>query len=289
MRQKTLLCFGFGYSAAALSRALARDAWRIIGTRRTQSPHANVDIVAFNGEASPTLQHEVETADAILLSIPPDARGDAALRAYSEAFAARRHGWIGYLSTTGVYGHRGGGWVSERTTRAPQSEQAVRRALAEDQALALPRPGCIFRLPGIYGPGRSALDRVSEAGTISWIKPGQVFSRIHVADLADALMRSMAASQPGSVYNVCDDEPAPPEAVLRYAAALRDLPAPREAAFDAALLSPMAQRFWAENKRVNNARIKAELNWQPHFPSYREGLSSIASCDSREIEHERKS
>lgn len=288
MREKTLLCFGFGYSAAALSQALPREAWRVVGTKRSPSRHEHVDIVAFNGEASPALQQLVETADAILLSIPPDAQGDCVLRAFSGAFAARQHGWLGYLSTTGVYGDRGGRWVSERSPRAPQSEQSVRRALAEDQALALARPACIFRLPGIYGPGRSALDRVGEAGAVSWIKPGQVFSRIHVWDLAEALRLSIAANRPGAIYNVCDDEPAPQEAVQRYGAMLLGVPAPPELPLDLARLGPMAQRFWAENKRVSNARLKAELNWRPHYPSFRDGLSSIARCDSRKPDHERK-
>lgn len=284
MRDKTLLCFGFGYSAAALAEVLMRQHWRVIGTRRSQKVHAGVDILAFTGEASPALQQAVEAADAILLSIPPDAQGDGALRAFAPAFAARRHGWVGYLSTTGVYGDRGGGWVSERTPLAPLSDAARLRVIAEDQALGLPRPACVFRLPGIYGPGRSPLERVRAPDLVSWIKPGQVFSRIHVADLAEALACSIPASAPGRIYNVCDDAPAPPQNVLRYAAGLLGLSAPREAPFDAALLSPMARRFWDENKRVSNARLKAELGWRPSFPSYQDGLLSIASCDSGEVE-----
>lgn len=282
MRENTILCFGFGYSATALAHASLRRNWRVIGTRRAQINHPIVDILAFDGEASPALHHAVETADAVLLSIPPDAEGDRALRAFAPAFAGRRHGWIGYLSTTGVYGDRGGGWVSERTARAPQSEAARWRAIAEDQALGLPRPACVFRLPGIYGPGRSPLERVKDPDFVAWIKPGQVFSRIHVDDLASALERSIQASGPGRIYNVCDDEPAAPQAVARFAAALLGLSPPKEAPFDEALLSPMARRFWAENKRVSNARIKAELGWRPRFPSFREGLRSIASCDSGE-------
>ena len=286
MREKILLCFGYGFSARAVHAALRRrGGWRVIGTQRSPRSQPDMDILPFQGAASPALQHLVESADAILLSIPPDEAGDCALRAFQPAFAGRGQGWIGYLSTTGVYGDRGGGWVDERSPRRPMSEPARRRALAEDHALALPRPACIFRLPGIYGPGRSALDKAREPGQISWIKPGQVFSRVHVADLAQALALSIAASAPASVYNVCDDAPCPPERVQRYAAALLGLPAPREENFDASRLSPQALRFWAENKRVSNARIKAQLGWRPRFPSYQEGLSSIASCDSGEIDH----
>lgn len=286
MREKILLCFGYGFSARALHAALVqKGGWRVIGTQRSPRAQFNRDILAFEGEASPALQRLVECADAILLSIPPDEAGDLALRAFQPAFAGRNQGWIGYLSTTGVYGDRGGGWVDERSARKPMSEPARRRVLAEDQALMLPRPGCIFRLPGIYGPGRSLLEKAREPGQISWIKPGQVFSRIHVADLAEALALSIAASVPGSVYNVCDDAPCAPEVVQRFASALLGLPAPQEMPFDASRLSPQALRFWAESKRVSNARIKAQLGWRPRFPSYQEGLSSIASCDSGEIGH----
>jgi len=278
---KTLLCFGYGYSAQRLAARLPAAQWRVVGTSRTPGRAANADVLAFDGQPTAALQDLTARADAVLLSIPPDDAGDPALRAFASAFASRRSGWLGYLSTTGVYGDLGGRWAFEWTPPNPQSEQGRRRALAERQALDLPRPACIFRLPGIYGPGRSALDRL-QAGELRRLrKPGQVFSRVHVEDIAAALALSMAAPNPGRIYNLCDDEPAAPEEVMGFAADLLGLTLPPPDPFDPAALSPMAQRFWAENKRVANARLKAEIGWRPLFPSYREGLTSIHRGDSR--------
>lgn len=277
---RTLLCFGMGYSALALARLLAPQGWRIVGTSRAPAAEAGLEMLAFSGAWSEPLDRLTRSADAVLLSIPPNDGGDPALQAFAEAFAARRQGWLGYLSTTGVYGDLGGRWAFEWTPPNPQSVQARRRLCAEAQALALPRPGCIFRLPGIYGPGRSALDRAAAGETRRLLKPGQVFSRIHVADLARALARSIVRSAPGRIYCICDDRPAPAADVTTHAAALLGLALPPPEPFAAAQLSEMAQRFWAENKRVSNARAKAELGWRPHFPSYVEGLGSIHAGDS---------
>ena len=272
---KTLLCFGYGYTAQWLAAALPTAQWRIVGTRRTPQLDASVEVLTFDGGWSAEIASLARAADAVLLSIPPDDLGDPALRVFAEALASRRAGWIGYLSTTGVYGDLGGRWAFEWTQPNPQSEQGARRALAESQALALPRPANVFRLPGIYGPGRSALDRLRAGETRRLSKPGQVFSRIHVADIAAALALSIATGTAGRTYNICDDEPAPPEAVTSFAAQLLGVTLPEPQLFDPTQLSPIAQRFWAENKRVSNARAKAELGWRPHFPSYREGLTSI--------------
>lgn len=277
---KTLLCFGYGYSAQWLAAGLPAAQWRIVGTRRAPHSDERAEVLGFDGNWSAELDAITRTADAILLSIPPDEAGDPALRAFAQAFAARTQGWVGYLSTTGIYGDLGGRWAFEWTPPNPQSEPGRRRALAERQVLNLPRPGCVFRLPGIYGPGRSALDRLQAGDTQRLIKPGQVFSRIHVADIAAGLAVSLQASMRGRVYNLCDDEPAPPEQVTGFAAGLLGLTLPEPEPFNLAKLSPMAQRFWAENKRVSNARAKAELGWLPRFPSYREGLTSIHLSDS---------
>lgn len=279
---KTLLCFGYGYSARALAALLAPQGWRIIGTSRGGGAEPGADNCSFAGAWEEGLDRLVRRSEAILLSIPPDAAGDIALRAFADAFRSRDQGWIGYLSTTGVYGDLGGRWAFEWTPPHPCSDQGARRALAERQALSLPRPACVFRLPGIYGPGRSPLDRLRTGDMQRLDKPGQVFSRIHVQDLAQALLLSIERSAPGRIYNVCDDEPAPSPAPISFAADLLGLELPPIEPFALDKLSPMAQRFWAENKRVSNARIKAELGWRPRFPSFREGLGSLhEQCDSR--------
>ena len=187
--------------------------------------------------------------------------------------------WIAYLSTTGVYGDRAGGWVREDTPATPASPEGDRRLAAEQGWRALAEatgaPLFIFRLPGIYGPGRSPLDRVRAGTARRWVKPGQVFSRIHVDDLADALARALARPQRAGVYNLCDDEPAAPADVTAYAARLLGIEPPPEEPLDPTALSPMARRFWAESKRVSNARAKAALGWRPAYPTYRAGLQAV--------------
>lgn len=285
MAPPTLLCFGFGYSAGFLAQLLLREGWCIIGTSRAPTPQQDVRLLPFTGVWTAELDACTREAKAVLLSIPPDEAGDPALRAFADAFAARTRGWVGYLSTTGVYGDRGGGWAFEWTAPRPQSDLARRRMIAESQTLALTQPGCIFRLPGIYGPGRSALDRAAAGETLRLLKPGQVFSRIHAADLARALALSIARSPPGRIYTLCDDQPAAAADVLTCAAELLGLALPAPEPFDPLRLSEPARRFWSENKRVANARAKAELGWRPRFATYREGLRSIHHGDSG-LEHD---
>lgn len=267
----TLLCLGHGFVAQALSRLLAPQGWRVIGTRRTADAD---DIIAFDGAPSEAVAAQIEAADAVLVSIPPDENGDIALRAFAPAFQ-RRNLWTGYLSTTGVYGDRAGGWVFEDDALQPTSEPPRRRVRAEDQWRALPTSAHIFRLPGIYGPGRSALDRVRAGDARRVVKPGLVLSRAHVDDIAAALAASIARPNPGRAYNVCDDEPAPPQDVVTHAAHLLGVEAPPEIDFADASLPTAALRFYQDSKRVSNARAKAELGWRPAFPSYREGLAAI--------------
>ena len=187
--------------------------------------------------------------------------------------------WIGYLSTTGVYGDRRGGWVTEHSRLAAQSMEGARRVGAERDWLEVGRgmglTVSVFRLPGIYGPGRSALDRVRAGRARRIAASGQVFSRIHVDDLAAGLAAAIARPKAGGAYNLCDDEPAPNSEVVAYAAGLLGLPVPPEVPLAEAGLSPMAQRFYAESKRVSNAMAKAELGWRPAYPTYREGLAAI--------------
>lgn len=271
---RTVLCLGHGYVAQALSRLLAPQGWRVIGTRRAAAADEIADILPFDGAPDAAVAAAIETADAVLVSIPPDENGDASLRAFADVFS-RRRGWTGYLSTTGVYGDRAGGWVFEDDARAPTSDPPRRRVVAEDAWLALPTPAHIFRLPGIYGPGRSAFDRLRAGDARRVIKAGLVLSRAHVEDIASALAASIARPAPGRAYNVCDDEPAPPQDVVTFAAHLLGVEAPPEIAFENAALPPAALRFYQDSKRVSNARAKAELSWRPLYPSYREGLSAI--------------
>ncbi|MDZ4776465.1 MAG: SDR family oxidoreductase [Alphaproteobacteria bacterium] len=271
---RTLLCLGHGYVAQALSRLLAPNGWRVIGTRRAAAADEVAEILPFDGSPSLDIATYIETVDAVLVSIPPDDGGDLPVRVFANAFHARG-GWTGYLSTTGVYGDRAGGWVFEDDVRAPTSDPPRRRVIAEDQYLALPTPAHIFRLPGIYGPGRSAFDRLRTGDARRVVKPGLVLSRAHVDDIAAVLATSIAKPNPGRAYNVCDDEPAPPQDVVTHAALLLGVEPPPVIAFADAALPAATARFYMDSKRVSNARAKAELDWRPQFPSYREGLAAI--------------
>jgi len=226
-------------------------------------------------------------ADAILVTAPPGPEGCPGLNALVPALARAQAfpAWIGYLSTTGVYGDRRGGWVFEQGALAAQSLEGARRAAAERDWLQVGRgmglTVTVFRLPGIYGPGRSALDRLRSGQARRIAAPGQVFSRIHLDDLSAGLAASIAHPRPGGIYNLCDDEPAPNTDVIAYAAGLLGLTPPPEITLAEAALSPAAQRFYAESKRVSNARAKAELGWRPRYPTYREGLRAILEAEGR--------
>jgi nucleoside-diphosphate-sugar epimerase len=274
-----ILCFGLGYSARVLARRLAGDGWQVIGTSRNpQKPYC----LHFDRD-HPLAPAELAGVSHILVSIPPDETGDPVLDRHGGAIAEIPGlAWLGYLSTTGVYGDRAGGWVDEGSELCPSGMRGRRRVAAEAGWQGLWRrrgvPLHIFRLAAIYGPGRSSLDAL-RAGTAKRIeKPGQVFSRIHVDDLASVLIASMARPRPGAVYNVCDDEPAAPEAVVAHAAALLGLPPPPLVPFEAAGLSPMARSFWDDNKRVSNALIKEELGALLRYPNYRTGLAAILAA-----------
>ena len=282
-----LFCFGLGYTAGFLARALAAEGWRIAGTSRDA---ASCERLAGEGFAmhlfapgQPLAGAAAALADAthVLISVPPDESGDPVLAAHATAIGMLPGlRWLGYLSTTGVYGDRGGAWVDETDTLAPSGERGRRRVAAEAQWLALHRrhglPLHIFRLAGIYGPGRSALDAVRQGRAQRIDKPGQVFSRVHVADIVAVLRASMARPAPGAIYNVCDDDPAAPEAVIAHASALLGVPPPPLVPFEAARLSPMALSFYDDNKRVSNRRIKDEFGVRLHYPSYKDGLKALS-------------
>jgi nucleoside-diphosphate-sugar epimerase len=278
---KTLLSFGHGYSARALARRLLPEGWTITGT--TRSPD-KAEAMAREG-VQPILWPDDSAVDAalaaathVLVSAGPDADGDPVLGRCADALerAAPVLDWAGYLSTTGVYGDHAGGWVDETTPLAPSTRRGALRVEAEAAWAAIPGlPLHIFRLAGIYGPGRGPFEKVRQGTARRIVKPGQVFSRIHVEDIAQVLHASILRPRPGAVYNLCDDDPAPPEDVIGHAARLLGLPLPPEVPYDSADLSPMARSFYAESKRVRNDLIKQELGVTLRYPSYREGLAAL--------------
>jgi nucleoside-diphosphate-sugar epimerase len=281
-----LFCFGLGYSAQRVAKALADDGWRVTGTARTQEgadaiARAGYGAFVLDGTA-PNSGVAAALADAthILVSAPPDADGDPVLRHHAgDIVRARSLRWIGYLSTIGVYGDAGGAWIDETAPTDGTSTRARRRVEAEQAWLALDvDPGVrkqIFRLAGIYGPGRSAIEKLREGTAHRIVKPGQVFNRIHVDDIATSVLAGIGGRGNEQIYNVTDDEPAPPQDVVAYAAELLGVAAPPEIAFEQAKLSPMAASFYADNKRVRNARLRQDLGVALKFPTYREGLRAI--------------
>ncbi|HZF32449.1 MAG TPA: SDR family oxidoreductase [Candidatus Angelobacter sp.] len=285
-----LFCFGLGYSALALAETLSAAGWGIAGTCRTaekQGEFARRNIAAHLFERGrPLADAAFDGVTHVLHSIPPDDGGDPVLSAHGAALARLPQlRWFGYLSTTGVYGDRGGDWVDEHSDLQPTGERGRRRVAAEvgwsrlSHADGLPLH--VFRLAGIYGPGRSALDSLRAGTARRVIKRGQVFSRIHVADIVQVLRASMARPNPGAVYNICDDDPAPPWEVIEYAAELLGVAPPPAVPFEQAQLSDMARSFYDDNKRVRNERIKRELGVRLKYPSYREGLRALLSSPAR--------
>ncbi|MCA0273964.1 MAG: SDR family oxidoreductase [Proteobacteria bacterium] len=278
----TLLSFGHGYTAAALARRLGAG-WQVIGTtRRTEKAArlraAGTEALIWPGE---DIRPALDRATHVLMSIAPDEAGDPVLAAHAEdlARAAPHLKWLGYLSTTGVYGDHDGGWVDETTPLTPTTVRGRSRALAECQWQGLATetglPLHIFRLAGIYGPGRGPFEKVRNGTARRIVKENQYFSRIHVDDIATVLQASIARPDPGAIYNVADDDPSPPEDVLAEAAQLLGLPLPPEVSFDEAEMTPLARSFYAESKRVRNERIKAELGVTLAYPDYHAGLKAL--------------
>jgi len=279
---KRLFIFGLGYSGLEIAKLAAARGWSVSGTvtgadKAQRLAAEGIEAHLFDGTA-PLAARVLEAASHVLCTIAPGTAGDPALR--TSAAQLRDIRWLGYLSTTGVYGDHDGGWVDETTPPRPDQSRSIERLAAERAWQAI--GATIFRLPGIYGPGRSALDRV-KAGTARRIdKPGQVFSRVHVEDIAAAVLAAMTHPASGAIYNVVDDLPASNSEVIAYACELLGLPVPPTIPWDevAPTMSAMARSFYAENRRVRNDRLKRELGVTLSYPTYREGLRAIAAHSS---------
>ena len=279
-----LFVFGLGYSGKAIAHELHGKAEWVGGTVRSVDK-----AVALAGEGLNTLMFDGRTpgigiteavrhATHLLVSIAPG-EADPVLAIHRGSILAAEHlRWIGYLSTVGVYGNYGGAWVSERTTPHPARGRSTERLAAEKawQALAAEKkvPLAVFRLAGIYGPGRNALANLADGSAKRIVKPGQVFNRIHVADIAQTVATAIAGNSDG-IFNVADDEPAPPQDVVAFAAGLMGVAAPPEVPIESANLSPMAASFYAESRRVANRKIRSELGVALRYPTYREGLTAL--------------
>ncbi len=276
----TLLSLGHGYSARALTARLIPRGWHVTGTTRSAEKaevlrETGVTPMIWPGS---DVRQTLAQASHVLISAGPGQDGDPVLAELRDeiAAAAPHLTWVGYLSTTGVYGDHQGGWVDENTPLTPSTKRGQARVAAEAAWQAIPDlPLHIFRLAGIYGPGRGPFAKVRNGTARRILKEGQVFSRIHVDDIAQVLHASIDHPNPGAVYNLCDDDPAPPQDVIGYAAELLGLPVPPAVAFEAADLSPMARSFYAESKRVRNDRIKEELGVELIYPTYQDGLQAM--------------
>ncbi|MCJ2120879.1 SDR family oxidoreductase [Methylobacterium sp. J-001] len=281
-----LFIFGLGFTGRRFAER-ARDRFQTVRATVTDpvaaarlAAESGFTVRAFGPEADdPRIVDDLADTDALLVSAPPSEQGDPVLRRYAEAIAASRIGWIGYLSTIGVYGDQGGAWIDETTPAAPRSARSRIRVEAEaawfDLGARTGKAVQVFRLSGIYGPGRNPIVKLREGRSQRIVKAGQVFNRIHVDDIATTLLASLDRPRPGAVYNVTDDEPTPPQTVTEHAAALANLPLPPEIDFETADLSPMARSFYGENKRVRNQLIRDELGVALAYPTYREGLAAL--------------
>jgi nucleoside-diphosphate-sugar epimerase len=286
----TTFIFGLGLSSMEFVRLHGPQFGPVSGTVRSREKAARL---SNEGAVSPLLfapeshdgriEQALESARFLLVSVPPGEDGDPVLNRFAQIILRmKRLERIVYLSTVGVYGDHGGAWIDETTPPRPVARRSQLRLAAEASwAEIASERGCaldIFRLSGIYGPGRNALATLAAGTAKRIVKPGQVFNRIHVTDIAHAVGAALSSTRPGAVYNVTDDEPAPPQDVVTFAADLLGMPPPPETAFDEAEMSPMARSFYGENKRVSNERIKRDLNFRFEFPTYREGLHALLAA-----------
>jgi nucleoside-diphosphate-sugar epimerase len=283
---RNLLIFGYGFSAKVFAAQMRAKGWTIAATTRDT---AKADTMRAEGITpliwpGQDVTAALSAASHVLISAGPGVAGDPVLNALRDQFGGARHlEWLGYLSTTGVYGDTGGGWVDENTPRNPATTRGQLRVAAEDAWLSLftesAIPVQIFRLAGIYGPGRGPFAKLRNGTARRIIKEGQVFSRIHVDDIAQVLAASIDHPNPGQAYNVCDDFPAPPQDIIADAAALLGMGPPPEESFDSAQMGDMAKSFYAESKRVSNTRIKSELGVKLIHPDHHSGLRAILQAE----------
>ena len=267
-----MLIFGMGYTASRLADALRAQGWLVTGTRRMSGG----DVVAFDDRHA--VLNALDSATHVLSSVPPLAEGgDPVLLAYGDALVASKAAWIGYLSSTGVYGDAGGAWVDESTPVGAGRRTA--RAEADLAWQVFRSDVRIFRLPGIYGPGRSALDRVREGKAHRIDLPAQVFSRIHVDDIVSAVIASFGG--PAGAFNIGDDEPTSQNAVIEHACDILGMECPPLMSVAEAGLSPMARGFYAENRRISNRKAKRLLGWEPSYSNYKQGLAAISVTESK--------
>jgi len=279
-----MLILGMGWSGCVLAQHLRSLGVHVAGTVRdpASAPRDGLRRHALRADAtpSPTLLDEIAQAEAVLCSVPPDAEGDPALRLLLPALqASPALRWVGYLSSTSVYADRAGGWVDERSAADATEAAGVRRLRAEAQWRALAEErgiaSALFRLPGLYGPGRNALLQLAQGRARHVVRPGLVFNRLHVDDLATVVIASMQRPCVDGLYLPADDEPAPPKEVLAFAAQLGGFAMPPAVAWDDPALSQTLRRFYESNKRIDSRGTREALGWQPRFPSYREGLRDL--------------
>jgi nucleoside-diphosphate-sugar epimerase len=274
-----LFVFGLGYSALHLVRRYRSSFSHIAGTVRSAEKAQMLVKEGIEAHLFRQGQDALMSATHVIASIGPQ-DSDPALAAYRETLAqSSTLKWTGYLSSIAVYGDQKGGWVDETSPAKPGSERGIARLKAEQEWLDFGKSAGkavhIFRLPGIYGPGRSPLEALRKGQARRLVKPDQVFNRVHVEDIALTLLASIKQPRAGAIYNTTDNEPSPPQDVIAYAAQLLNMPVPDETPFDPEKLSPMAASFYAENKRVSNALIKNELGVSLAYPTYREGFASL--------------
>jgi nucleoside-diphosphate-sugar epimerase len=293
---KKLFCFGYGYSCDYLGHELLKQPeWLVSGTTRTQEKR---ETLRKRGVQAHIFDYEHPLADPssildgtthLLISTPPGDGGDPAFKAHAQDIAKiKTLEWVGYLSTTGVYGDREGRWVDEASELRPSSKRGSRRVKAEEQWLSLLQshnlPVHIFRLAGIYGPGRSALDTIRAGSARCIEKPGHAFSRIHVEDIVQILQASIDKPSAGAIYNLCDDNPAPSHEIIAHACALLGRPVPALIPFEQADLTPMARSFYNDNKRVKNEKIKTDLGVALKYPDYKSGLEACQNAEQHAVQ-----
>lgn len=281
-----LFCFGLGFSALALAERLLPKGWQVSGTCRGSDRQdvieaKNISSFLFDGsQSTPEIVESVSSATHLLITIPPQSSGDVVLKNFHEVIAKARHlQWIGYISSTGVYGDAQGKWVDETSALLSPTDLNRRRVEAESAWFKMAKdydlPVMVFRCVCIYGPGRNLLVSVQKGRARRIDKPGLVFSRIHAEDLAQTLEASMQKPQPGEAYNVSDDCPCPPAEAAEYACRLLGVEPPPLVPYEMADLSPTARGFYTANKRISNKKIKQELGVELKYPDYRSGLNAL--------------